>query len=162
MPEIGDALDHFRNTFEMRKKLISRKLKGGSNLSGFPTDMFYMNENRFIIIMCHLHETDGTFGYFYMQMDEEKAIKHYNRIKENFTAEGGKDSVLYLDGCKVVHNPELKIPSVSLYLQDKMHGMSGDELEDLIHAAMSEIWDRKHKKVVKPEPGISEEFNPFL
>lgn len=125
-------------------------------MSGFPTDMFYMgNDDRFIIIMCHLKSTDGTFGYFYSQHEEEKAFEHYKMLRERKAKEGSKDSILYLSGCQVKENPaKIDTSIVSEYTKDKIASMSAEELEATIELCIQE----KRNKLIASWKKKDEEY----
>lgn len=121
-------------------------------MAGFPTDLFHYGGGRYIIIMNHIRETDGTFGYFYSQHEEHKAIDHYNKIKERRAAENSKDSVLYLNSCQIVSNPELKpIVLSNSVLSKTLRLLSNEELEDVIKFSINEMREREVKKWNVPE-----------
>ena len=81
---------------------------------GFPTDLFFYNDDRYILIMCLSSETGNVYGYFHPQYKEEEAVDHYNQIKKSFEENGIKDKILYLSECKKISNPGIKIKAASL------------------------------------------------
>lgn len=131
---------------------------------GFPKDMFYMADGRYNIIMVHLKETDGTFGYFYMESEEDKSLAHYNNVVERKKAEGSKDQVLYLEGCRVMNNPELINREIPYTLRIIMETMTDEELEGVIGAARKIMCDKRVKRWEQKEEKVNDEnlINPFL